>query len=316
MEQELLRLQFLRLTNCYNIEDCVDVLDIYADYILQTVTNHHKEKSNVVGSNDARILNQMMVTKILHLKQLVQGLNFTTSTKIAIKGLIDPTIVAGVLRNIFETVGMFNLIYTTANSDDKKIIIYNLWCIAGLKYRQKFEKVANTEESTSKLLEERLKINLFENNIKTTQLFLNLDILEQKKIINKIKEKDYKIVIENNKVFSKNWQDLSTVMGDEKKLMEELYTYCSLYTHPSNVAVFQFGGLFSPAKEYLKMTIFNLKNCFVLLSIFIADYIKLFPETIKTYETQPLINKIILDFFNTFSRGDNFAIGDSRKALG
>lgn len=82
-------------------------------------------------------------------------------------------------------------------------------------------------------------------------------------------------------------------------LMDQTYTYFSLYAHPSNVSVFQFSEMFDKEKEDFKEIInFNLKNTFSLYSFFIADYIKLFPDTLEIFEDQPVLNQIIIDHFN------------------
>ncbi len=64
------------------------------------------------------------------------------------------------------------------------------------------------------------------------------------------------------------------------------------------------------------MTTFNLQYFYMLGSIFVADYINLFPASLDTYNTLPLMNQIIINFHNTFARGDSYSINDSWKALG
>ena len=59
-----------------------------------------------------------------------------------------------------------------------------------------------------------------------------------------------------------------------------------------------------------------MNYCFALLSIFIADYIKLFPEIIETYNGQDIENQILLNFHNQMMRGENQSINDAWKALG
>lgn len=54
----------------------------------------------------------------------------------------------------------------------------------------------------------------------------------------------------------------------------------------------------------------------MLLSIFIADYIHLFPSVIKTFEKQPLINQLVLNGLNKLLRGNNYSINDTYKQLG
>lgn len=212
---------------------------------------------------------------------------------------------------------MFNLIYRHTKSDQEKLILYNLWVIAGLNYRQKFESVITTPENEQKIKEEKQYIDKLVSDIENTQLYVGLEQKDKDKIQSKIKDKDYKLRFENNKVVFLHWQELSDTMGMKHGLFDKIYTYFSLYSHPSNVAVFQFGDMFNNEdKSFLGLTNYNLKNLYVLLSIFIADYIHLFPAVLKTFESQPLINQLVIDGQNRLLRGDEYSINGTYKQLG
>ena len=64
------------------------------------------------------------------------------------------------------------------------------------------------------------------------------------------------------------------------------------------------------------MTTFNMHYFFMLASIFIADYLNLFPSNLDLFNNQPILNQIIINFHNTFARGNEFSINDSWKHLG
>lgn len=95
-----------------------------------------------------------------------------------------------------------------------------------------------------------------------------------------------------------------------------MYTYFSLYAHPSIVAVFQFEQMFDKMEMgFLYLTITNLSQFFILVSVFIGDYIKLFPETISIYNNLNLRDQIVINFRNTFARGYEYSINDSWKEV-
>jgi len=317
MELEKLRLEYLRLARCSAIQDSYDLLNIYADYLLQTIKNHHTEPVKTFADRDARMINQMIFTKVLHIRQVVNGVSFTLSGGSALNAIIDPTIVAALIRNVYETVSMFNLIYRHTKTDDEKLILYNLWVIAGLNYRQKFESLIITPEDEQKLKDEKQHVGNLVIEIEKTQLYIGLDQKDKEKIQSKIKEKDFKIRFDNNKVIFLHWQELCDTMGVKFGLFDQIYTYLSLNSHPSNVAVFQFGEMFyNQDNAFLDLTNYNLRELFILLSIFIADYIHLFPEALKTFENLPLINQLVLNGYNRVARDDEYSINDSWKRLG
>lgn len=317
MTLEQLRQEFLRLFRCPTMQDSYDLLDIYADYFLQTVTNHHKDPVKTIADREATMVNQMMLTKILHIRQVVSGVSFTSSDGTTLDDIIDPTIVAALIRNVYETVSMFNLIFRYAKTEDEKLILYNLWVIAGLNYRQRFESVITTPENRQKQIGEKQQIDRQISEIEDTQLYIGLDQKDKDKIQSKLKEKGFKIKFDDNKVVFLNWQELSGTMDIKHGLFDKIYTYFSLYSHPSNVAVFQFGGMFyNEDKAFLGLINYNLTNLYVLLSIFIADYIHLFPNVLKTFESQPLINQLVINGHNRLLRDNKYSINDTYKQLG
>jgi hypothetical protein len=153
--------------------------------------------------------------------------------------------------------------------------------------------------------------------IKETQQYKDLDAQNKSKIDTKIKGKDYKIKIENNKVKYLDWQGISDEFISKSDLFSSMYTYFSLYSHPSNVAVFQFADMFSPKDEAFKrIAIFNLRLCLALSSTFLSDFLRLFPSTLPTFENRSEIEQIILNFFNRMFRGDEKSISQVWKKLG
>lgn len=67
---------------------------------------------------------------------------------------------------------------------------------------------------------------------------------------------------------------------------------------------------------YKDIVIFNLQTAFMMLSIFIADYIKTFPEVLKSNEKMGLVEHIVINFHNKIARGGDYDINESWKAIG
>ena len=115
------------------------------------------------------------------------------------------------------------MIYRNAKTDDEKAIIYGLWVISGLKYRQRFESSATTPESIKKLEEEKKQIDQIEKEIKDTVLYKSFDAKNQGKVDKKIKRKDFKIRFEDKEVIYLTWQDMCDVMGLNRELFDNIY---------------------------------------------------------------------------------------------
>lgn len=316
MKKEELRNECTRLFKCKTINDSYDLIDIYAEFFFSAVKNHQDEPVYKASDADAKMVLQMMMTKTLHLKSIVEGISYQAKDGSVLNKIIDPTIVASLVRNIYETVAMFNLIYRHTKSEDEKNILYLLWVHSGLKYRQRFESDITTEVSKEKCESEKVEIEEIIKTIEDNELYKNLDEKNQNKIKTKLKEKDYLIEFEGTQINFLHWHELVEMMGIKEGLLENIYTYFSLYSHPSNVAVFQFANMFKKGNEsFWELTNFNLKTAFFLLSIFIADYINLFPKVIETFNSQDIRNQIVIDFYNKVARSEDYLINDSWKAV-
>lgn len=316
MEKENLRAEYMRLNKLATISDCLDMFDIFLEHLWNVMQVHHEEEVYSYADKDAKILNQMMFTKLTNLKKIVEGVGYTAKNGDRLNELVDPTIVASLTRNIFETVSVFNLIYRNTKSEDEKTIIYGLWVSSGLKYRQRFQSAATTPENIQKLADEQNQIDLIENEIKETTLYKSLNAENQAKIDKKLNQKDFKIRFGGKEVIYLAWQDMCDVMELNKDIFDNIYTYFSLYAHPSEVSVFQFETMFNKQyEEFKQLTTTILKYCFSLMSVFIADYINLFPRVKDTFEKLETYKQIALNTHNKMIRDDSYSINDAWKNL-
>ncbi len=316
MDKESLRKECYRLFSCNTINDSYDLFDKYAECLFMIIKNDHKESINSLSDADARILLQMMLSKVLYLKSIVNGISYQSKDGTCLNKIIDPTILAQLVRNIYETTCMFNLVYRFPKSKEEKEILYLLWVCSGLNYRQRFGNNVSSEEGKKKLEEEQIQIKEIISKINQNELYKRLDEKNKKKINDKIREKDYLIKFENKEVSFLHWHELIKIAGTKDLFFDNIYTYLSFYSHPSNISVMQFKDMFgNEDKAYLQLTNSNLKLAFILLSIFIADYIYLFPNVLETFNSIDFIDQIVINYNNVLVRSDDYSINDCLKVL-
>jgi hypothetical protein len=104
---------------------------MYLDYFIQCffdlVEKHHEDALKTQGEADAKIVLQMMFSKLIHLRKIFEGVSFYNSEeKQLINHIIDPTIVSSLVRSIYETVCTFNIVYDVPDTENKRKILYNL----------------------------------------------------------------------------------------------------------------------------------------------------------------------------------------------
>lgn len=316
MDKKNLRAECSRLYKVNTLDDCIDLLNIYAEFLFKVVQKHHKEAVYSYDEADAKIVLQMIMTKILHLKSVITGISYESKDGSRLKKIIDPTIVASLTRNIYETVGLFNLIYRYAKNPDERYITYLLWVHSGLRYRQRFEGAIISPENRLKFEKEKEEIESIKTSIEKTELYAKLDEKNKDKIQNRLKEKEYLIRFDGTNVVFMHWHQLIETMEIKAGLLENIYTYFSQYSHPSNVSIFQFANMFDKGEEAFRdLTIFNLKIAFFMFSIFIADYVHIFPQVQKTYNSLNIRDQIVINFHNTSARGRGYSINDAWEAI-
>ncbi|WMN07399.1 DUF5677 domain-containing protein [Marivirga arenosa] len=316
MDKQNLREVFTKYVNYTTTEDYKILLDIYLELFFKIISEHPKLGHKNRMEYDAAIVLQMMFTKALNLMELTNEISYKSKSGKKLNKIVDPTVIAILVRNIYETTGTFNLIFRNTETEDEKEILYLLWVISGLNYRQKFESSIIGKVNKEKHASEKEIIKKYCEKIESNRLFKSLDKKNQEKIRVRIKRKEYLIEIKNNEVKVFNFSELGKSMRVKNSLLDNIYNYFSQYTHPSNVSVFQYKDMFKRGSEdYPKMVSFNLKISFFFFSIFLADIIDLFPETIKSFESLELTEQLIINHHNTFMRGIEYSINDSWKLL-
>lgn len=253
-----------------------------------------------------------MFTKVLHLKEILNGVSYNTGKGYNLNRITDPGVVAIMARNIYEITGLFNLIYRHPKSDEEQDIVYNLWRYAGLRNRQRFEDSFEETDRKSVLEDEKQDMKRIIEIIKTNSYFLSLDKHNQDKIEKRLEKGQFLIQFVNKQVKVLHWQSLANVMEIKKKLFDNIYTYFSLYAHPSNVSVFQFDEMFSPFEQgYLKISNFNMKTTLCMIGIFIADYIHYFSNIVDVFNSLDFEDRVVIDFHNRLARGEGYSIIES-----
>lgn len=316
MEKEKLRALCKPLMNLETVEDCRDLLNRYIDFMFKVMKQHHYDPVDTQAKADAKIIFQMVLTKALNVQNMLNGVEYNNG-QYKLNNIIDPTILFTLVRNIFETLCAFELVNVIPDTDDKRTIIYNLYKLSGLNYRKRFNDETATPAMQSVFAQEELEIEESIKLIKDTDLYKSLDAPNKSKIDNAIKGKNYQLRIDSvNNVKSYGWGDIPSLFGASHLLLKNVYTLFSLNAHPSYVSMFQFRDMFPKNDpEYVNISLSCMYYCFSFLSIFLADYIRLFPNIKATYMELSLEDQILLNFHNRLIRGESYSICDSWKQL-
>lgn len=304
------------LMKLQTIADCQSLLEKYLSFFFKVMRKHHYDTTDTQAKEDSKTIFQMFFTKALNLSNVLEGIEYDDGMY-KLNNIIDPTILLTLTRNIFESLCAFELISIIPDTDEKKTIMYNLYKLSGLNYNQRFNNTSATIEMQKVYAAELLEIAECKNIINNTALYKALTPSNSKNIDKAIDSLRFQLSIDSsNNVNFLAWKNIPSLFGVSHSSFDNIYTLFSLNAHPSYVSMFQFRDMFHKRDpEYIKISLSGAKNFFCCFSIFLADYIELFPNIKKTYLELPIEDQILLNFHNRLVRGDKYSICDAWKNL-
>ncbi len=316
MNQIELREAFLKHTDPNSIDDIKIVLEIFSKFLMGTISRSHMSIETSQDEGDGRIIFQMLFTKLLSVEKLLDGIQYHKEGVGSLRRIIDPMSIAVIIRSVYETVCLFNLLYCNVQNREHKIIIRNLWKISGLLTRQKYVSDLTQEANKVKANSELVKLNELKEEILSTETFTNLTPKSKKMLLKFMGSHIYLVKIEDDNIFEIKWNNVHEIVGIKNYIFKNIYSYFSTRTHPSYVSVFQFNDMFKEDGEFKSNAQFNVEILFGLLGVFIADYCKAFPNSIVYFNQLEKIEQIIIDHYNRFYRGFEYSINNTYDSLG
>ena len=266
--------------------------------------------------NDALILFQMTMSKGISILKLAQGTDYKNDIE-SLKHnkayrYIEPTAISSLTRTQFEAFSNFHNIYNSSDDDNVKQLLHDLWVVAGLKERQRFIHDDMAEEHKKKAEVERRKIDTLIERIEANEVFLSFSEERAEKLRKQIKQRNFQFVYKDGDLKKSGWRDMFLNAGI-KPMFENIYSNMSLYSHPSNVSVFQFAQMFDE-KTNTPMTHNAMNISRIIMALFIGNYCKFIPEAHAAFQELPRLYQFIIDFENkAFRETEDFIISNEHE---
>ncbi|WP_158798100.1 hypothetical protein [Pedobacter sp. L105] len=304
------QLIFDRLTFPKNQEDVNNLFGIFKNFLFKATQNHGAREYDYSIRRDMVLILQMIFTKVATLEKTIETIEYVSEDGVPLHKVIDQTLVTTAVRGLYESIGMFNTVFVNPQSKDERGVLHVLWVIAGLKFRQRFAVFNKTPESEAKTKSENDIIIKYISDIRDTELYKSLSLIDQQKIETVIKKNSYSVFFTDGKVKVLNgFQELVNNAGISKYPMGLFYTHLSLHAHPSYIGVKAFGNMFEAKNpDFFKLSLFTLDVAFKLVSVFIADYIKVNPEVKSTFDALDEVSKNVIQYNNIFLRSEKYEI--------
>lgn len=290
-----------------SLNACSDYLRIQLDLLFNMVSNHHCDLVCIQADADARIMLQMYFSRLLNFAHLLNGTGFH-GVEGVLNVVIDPSVLFTEVRGLYESLCVFELVYVVPDTDEKKILMHQLFTIAGLHERQQMH--ISSEEGKKFLEEEKKELDWWTNELKTSCIYRQMGAACKQKVDNNMSNGKFRIYIgENNTVVKTEWDDARKYFGMDVPAFDDMYRFFSLHAHPSSIAIRQFEGAFQQQKPaFVDLAKTAVQFAVTITSIFIADYLKKYPAVKSEYDKLKPYEQMLIDAYNGITRGKDYAI--------
>lgn len=298
-----------KLINIKNIEAANSCLDLFIEFYGNIILRHHYDRVSTQREADAHIILQMFCSKALHFKQMLEGVAYSNE-QVRMNRIVDPTLLFTLVRNQYECLCLFELINVIPNTDDKKDFLSLIHQISGLKYRQRFTTLATTQENIEKMQTEANEIKQDIQMVYSSSVFEHLQKSSQEKIRNAIKAKEYQLFFKTDDTIQKlGWKDFANKFGMKKGCIDNLYSYLCLNAHPSYPSIMQFRDAFARDNpEFIHLALFAAQTFIIFLSVFLVDYMRLFPAIKDDFKELNKETQVVLSIFNDTFRENEYKV--------
>ncbi len=307
-----IRDEYTRLMVSERPIDRVNSYEVLINSAFKIIADLKEHSFTTIINHDADLLFQMSVLKCHSILKLIEGINYTNPIdNTAFKHTLDPFAIWPIVRSQYEAYCAFNNLFLQHSGEPQKIL-YNLWVVSGLNYRQQFEVIS--PDLIEKSQRERENIQTTIDEIKSTELYKSFLDKEKDKIVRAIKNKEWQFCFTNNRFEYLSWKNMVQRAGVKPSFFDSTYSYLSLCTHPTNVSVFQFKEMYMDGEHY-STSLFALLMSRMITAFLIRDYCTLLPIALDSFNKLPITSQILINSLNRAFRSPEFALNNIEESV-
>lgn len=293
--------------NCETLAEGKAYMDFTTSFMCKVMYDTHTTPVHSQMMADVRTMYQMFLIKFLTLRKMLDGITFQAE-ELHLKNTIDFSTAFCLVRELFESLCIFELIYIIPDTEDKKQFLHTLFTIAGLNERQHF--VITTDKAKQKKEDEKKEMDRLIANIRSTELYKGLDRSSLQTVDNAIANSKYRYMFQSdgNLKFCQ-YEEMDDLLNIRNGAFKSMYKFLSQHEHPSSISVRQFEIAFHPEnQEYKNLAKTAAMYALSMASMYIADYCKIFPEAESIFKKLPIEDRAEIDFYNRMLRGKKYSL--------
>lgn len=295
-KEELELYQSFKLTTICDYQNYLRLIsDVYFEMIRQTQTLQQELEG--IQNYFAKMTMQMFFTKALATINLLDGVGYVGRT-CTLPLIQDHSLLFIIARNFCETIAAYEVLFLLPDTKDKRVILENLFLSSGYGYQLRLfsESMQNRNAEYNDVTQ---TIQNTQTNILNTNYYKSLSLKQQKNIEKAIFLKNYKLLLLDDEVKILSWQECLNHYVSSNGIMDKIYTYFSLHAHPSIRGMEQFDAAYEIVNpKSTNLSIVACQSIISFMSMFLQEYIKLFPKAKEVFDQKSDFEKRLLTMYD------------------
>ena len=278
--------EFDRWYNPTTIENGKRYLHLLLDTYFEKIHETHEPIVYSAREAYAQRWLQMFFTKGIAFEKLLEGYGYKLG-EWSMNRIVDHTSLFMIARNLCETLTAFELICVLPDTDEKRLILESLFESSGYKYKLGLYSDQMQREHPEQYLEEQQIVNDATEHIFQTAYYQSLPEKYQKLLVELVDKKNFQVLLLDGKVRKLSWQEAMQEYMAPNGIFDGIYNYFSLNTHPSIISMNQFDQAFERNNpEYLHFCLTATLYMITYLSMFLQEYISIYPKAKAIFDSQ------------------------------
>lgn len=305
-EEALNEEMFMKMFSLDTIRDCKSYLKLMLNFYFDVMVAYSEKPVPSQMMADANLWIQTIFTKGLAFLKMLDGNDFRRN-ELHLNPIIDPSLLFTVARRMYESLVIFELLFIVPDSDDKKTILYNLFITAGLSERLDDVSDDSKYRNSQRVADEKADIAACKTAIEGTSLYSNLSVEAKKVIENGLRSHKFRYYFNKDDMPCRvNFDKAYELLRIRKDIFEKQYSFFSLQGHPSYLALIQFRDAFKGQNpKFREFAKFATQCVLACMSIFIVDYMKMFPIAKTLYDNLGKITRFAIGMYEDALRDEH-----------
>lgn len=297
----------------HDIVTLKSILDSMLHSMLTLSKSMRGKKVSHEYDNYANLMFQMILSKAIYFRRNIDTVRVQDGKDCLVYD--DPAVVLNLVRQLYEAICTFAIVFCIPDTPEKRMIVYNIYVITGLRKRSNFNYEANPEEAKRKLCADQKDMEAKMTEIEKSNYFNRLDDRNKKLLRKYVEGYDFTpFVLSDDYIVSEKikFEDIPNRLCVNEIITRDVYRYLCTHAHSSFYSLLQFSQWYESNSEegqaYVDIISTQTKFVCFMLSVAVDEFVKRFPMLQPIKQSFPEEEKQILDVFNHVARNKDATV--------